>query len=402
LIRGSCARIKIALLMIFFLLLAFPSSGEAASKLEQFPASKEAGQPGQLLWKLSGLGKLSSNIIFAPNGNLLVPSNNKLNCVNPEGKLIWEMQSKGKGVLGSPILTESGAVFFASGSVLQEGKLNGALGWDFSVYAEGKAQKTPLLARGPGNILYLPLPDALYAVDTVGHYAWMLSPWESSDGKTSKLINPRTFLACTADEQAFYVVFGDKAGNYKLAAINAKGEYLWKYWLGDISSAFLLTDNEGKIYASVNFKKTAQGSKGGKLNQGKVYCFKNSSGNSPLWSNSFSVANQITAPVLGNSKTLYFTGGNKLYALDTEKGKVLWDTPLLKLVSTAAVSPNGYIYGGSSDGYLFAIKPSGRLAWFRQLDGAVERAPLIGPDNFIYVHTAKGSLYKIKDNFKES
>ena len=85
------------------------------------------------------------------------------------------------------------------------------------------------------------------------------------------------------------------------------------------------------------------------------------------------MANQITAPVLGNSKTLYFTGGNKLYALDTEKGKVLWDTPLLKLVSTAAVSPNGYIYGGSSDGYLFAIKPSGRLAWFRQLDGAVER-----------------------------
>ncbi|MDD3879494.1 MAG: PQQ-binding-like beta-propeller repeat protein [Syntrophomonas sp.] len=401
-IRGFCGRIKIALFMIFFLLLAYSSSSEAASKLEQFPAAKEAGQPGQLLWKLSGLGKLSTDIVFAPNGNLLFPSNNKLICINPEGKLIWEMQGKGKGSLGSPVLTEDGAIFFAGGSVIQEGKLNGALGWDFSVYGEGKGQKTPLLAHGPGNILYLPLSDALYAVDTVGHYVWMLSPWESSDGRTSKLINPRTFLACTADEQAFYLVFGDKAGNYKLAAINAKGEYLWKYWLGDISSAYLLTDNEGKLYASVNFKKGSRGNKGSKLNQGKVYCFKNSSGNSPLWSSSFSVANQITAPVLGNSKTLYFTGGNKLYALDTEKGKVLWDTPLLKLVSTPAVSPNGYIYGGSSDGYFFAVKPSGRLAWFRQLDGAVERAPLVGTDNFIYVHTGKGNLYKIKDNFKES
>ena len=80
---------------------------------------------------------------------------------------------------------------------------------DFSVYAEGKARKRRYWPRS-GNILYLPLPDALYAVDTVGHYAWMLSPWESSDGKTSKLINPRTFLACTADEQAFMLFLGTR------------------------------------------------------------------------------------------------------------------------------------------------------------------------------------------------
>jgi len=73
LIRGFYNRIGIALFVVFFLLLAFPASGEAASKLEQFPAAKEAGQPGQLLWKLSGLGKLSTDIIFAPNATCFFP-----------------------------------------------------------------------------------------------------------------------------------------------------------------------------------------------------------------------------------------------------------------------------------------------------------------------------------------
>lgn len=316
--------------------------------------------------------------------------------------MLWEMRSKGKGNLGSPVMSESGAIYFASASAIQEGKLNGALGWDFSIYAEGKAPKTPLLARGPGNILYLPLPDALYAIDTVGHYVWMLSPWETSDGKASKLTKPRTFLACCADDKAFYIVFGDKAGNYKLAAIGAKGEYLWNYWLGDINSAFLLADKAGKIYASVNYNKSARGSGGSKLNQGKVYCFKNTLGRTPLWSSTFLVSDEISMPALGNNKTLYFRGGNKIYALDAEKGKTLWDTPLLRLKSAPAVSKKGYIYAGSSDGYLYAIKPSGRMAWYRQLEGAIERAPLMGPDNNIYVHTGKGNLYKVKDNFKES
>lgn len=393
--------LKIVLLALLFLLLSFPPGSEAAGKLERFSAREEADKPCQIIWKLSGLGKLSSDIIFAPNDNLLLASGNKLNCYNSEGKLEWELPSPGKAAIGNPVLTDAGTIFFASASVLQEGKLNGALGWSISIYAEGKGQKTSFLARGPGNILYLPLPDALYAADTLGRYVWMLSPWESADGKASKLINPRTIIACTADDKAFYVVFGEKAGNYKLAAINSRGEYLWKYWLGDISSASLITDNEGKLYAAVNFKKAAKGSQGTKLNQAKLYCFQNNKGNTPMWSSSFSVSDQISAVAL-DDKILYFCGSNKLYALDREKGKILWDTPLSKLISPPAVSPGGYVYAGSSEGYLFALKPSGRLAWFRELDGAVERAPLIGPDNYIYVHTAKGSLYKIKDNFKES
>ncbi len=394
----------IALAMVLFFTLSFPPAGEAASKLERFSALEEADKPCQLIWKLSGLGKLSADIISAPNGRLLVNSNNKLSCYNNEGGLEWEISNPGKGAIGTPVLTDTGSIYFAAGSLLQEGKLNGALGWSVSVYAEGKGQKTAYLARGPGNILYLPLPDALYAVDTLGHYVWMLSPWESVDGKTSKLINPRTIIACTADKEAFYVIFGEKSGNYRLAAINARGEYLWKYWLGDISFASLLTDGEGTLYAVANFKKSAKGGSGSskaKLNQAKVYCFRNDCGNTPIWSSSFSISDQIASVTLDDNN-LYFTGSNKLYVLDKVKGKTLWDTPLAKLVSPPAVSPSGYIYGGSSEGYIYALKPSGRLAWYRELDGAVERAPLLGTDGYIYVHTAKGSLYKAKDNFRES
>ena len=68
--------------MILFLLLACPANLEAAAKLEQFPAAQEAKQHCQLLWRLSGVGKLGADMVFAPNGNLLFSAGNKLNCIN--------------------------------------------------------------------------------------------------------------------------------------------------------------------------------------------------------------------------------------------------------------------------------------------------------------------------------
>jgi len=56
------------------------------------------------------------------------------------------------------------------------------------------------------------------------------------------------------------------------------------------------------------------------------------------------------------------------------------------------------IYAGSSKGTLYAIGSNGRLDWSRELEGAIEQVPLLGPDGYIYVCTQKGNLYKIRDN----
>ncbi len=389
---------KLFIVLLVAFLLVQPEA--EAAQLDRFFDNNDSSQPSQIIWKLSGMGRLSGDIIFAPNGNLLLPLGKKVACVNPAGKVLWEIKSRAS--LGSLMPTANGSIFAACGAGVQETKLNGAAGWDFSVFADAKGLKSPLLASGPANILYLPLPDALYAVDTVGHYAWMLSPWESSDGKASKVVVPRTFMACASDDDAFYVVYGEKSGKYKLAAINSRGEYLWKYWLGNINSAYLLPDGNGRLYASVNFKKSSGGQSKSKLNSAKIYCFNNKNGSSPLWENSIKTSNELTAPAL-SADTVYATGSNKVWAFEAANGKSIWETPLLEVVSPPATGRDGRrIYAGSSENKLYALNNSGRMAWHRDLDSAVIRAPLAGPDDFIYVATQKGSIYKIIDNYNGS
>ncbi|MDD3364581.1 MAG: PQQ-binding-like beta-propeller repeat protein, partial [Syntrophomonas sp.] len=373
----------------------------------------EAQQSAQISWKLPGLGKLSGNMILAPNGKLLIPLGNKIVCVDLQGKVLWETKGSSSGAMGQPIIGENDSIYAANASSVQETKLNGTNAWSFSVYSGAKGSKAPLLASGLNNILYLPLPNALYAVNLSGHYVWMLSPWDSSEANNTKLTTTREFLACTADKQAFYVVYGEK-GSYRLAAISNQGKFLWTYWLGDITRANLLTAEDGRLIVTASFNKSS-GSTGRKtsgstagstkksaaLKTGKVYSFRIENGSSPEWQYTLKTTTDLSMSVLYKNKILYLTGGNKLFALNAGNGSIIWEEPLLNLVSPPVVDPQTErIYAGSSDGALFAVNQTGRMDWNRTLDGSIDRAPLVGPDGFLYVFTQKGSLYKIRDNMK--
>ncbi len=390
------------ILLAVFILLAAVLPAQAANQLEIYNTSKEANQSGQIIWKLYGVGKVTEDIVVAPNGNLLLSIGNKMLCINPEGKILWEAKSAG-GTMGKPIPVPSGSIYTASGSAVQETKLNGAGGWKYSVYSGAKAAKKGMLAGGGDDIIYLPLPDALYAMDTAGHHAWILSPWESGESKSSKVNNPKTFMACTADQKAFYVVYGEKKG-YKLASFDKTGKSLWTYWLGDITKAYLTFDNNGRLIASVIFKKgSSSGSSKSKLNTCKLYCFQPSDGRNPLWISSFSLSNELSNPFITTDNIIYVTGGSKIYAVEGSSGKILWYEPLLDLVSPPTASAEtGRIYAGSSDGSLYAVNKAGRMVWSRQLDGDIERSPIIGHDQYIYVITKKGNLYKLIDKYQGS
>ncbi|MDD2619973.1 MAG: PQQ-binding-like beta-propeller repeat protein [Syntrophomonadaceae bacterium] len=387
-------RIMLALLIV--LALAIPA--HSANQLEIYNTGKEASKAGQIIWKLYGVGKVTEDIVIAPNGNLLLSMGSKLVCINPQGKMLWEAKGAG-GTMGKPLPVPSGAIYTAGGSAVQEIKINGVSGWNYSIYAGTKGAKKEMLAGGAENIIYLPLPDALYAVDTSGHHAWILSPWESSEGNSTKVNNPKTFLTCIADKQACYVVYGEKKG-YKLAAIDKQGKYLWSYWFGDITRAYLSFDNSGRLIASVSFKKGTAGNDSSKLNTCKLYCFQPTDGKTALWTSSFKISNELSSLYIAADNSIYVSGGSKLYAIEGSTGKRLWEDPLLKLVSPPVANPaNGRIYAGSSDGVLYAVNKSGRMIWSRQLDGAVEMAPVISSDQYIYVITKKGNLYKIIDKY---
>ena len=96
---------------------------------------------------------------------------------------------------------------------------------------------------------------------------------------------------------------------------------------------------------------------------------------------------------------LYVIGGNNIYGLDAGTGILKYENRPADLVSVPAVDEkNKRIYAGSSKGLLYAIGSNGRLDWSRELEGAIEQAPLLGADGYIYVCTQKGNLYKIRDN----
>ena len=389
------------LLVVFMIFLfIFPLTAQAAPKLEQYYHPSETRQKGQIIWKLSGLGKPSEPLFLVPNNKLIVLAGSKMLCIDLQGNLLWETK-EGNGKMGAPIITENGSIFTAGKGMVVETKPNGARGWTFTALPGGK-DKQPQLAGGPNNLIYLPLPYALYALDTKGHTIWNFSPWDSSDRFTTKTTAKRSFMDCAADEQTFFAVSADEKAAYKLVAIDSKGNRLWTYWLGDIIGVNILPGEQERVYVTATLKPSKRQAGGksssGKLNQGRIYCFDRNSGKKPLWQYNVKVTDTLTAPVLSKG-LVYFVGGSNIYVLNADTGTLKFENRLSNLVSVPAIDENSKrVYVGSSKGTLYAIGSNGRLDWSRELEGAIEQAPLLGADGYIYVCTQKGNLYKIRDN----
>jgi outer membrane protein assembly factor BamB len=60
-----------------------------------------------------------------------------------------------------------------------------------------------------------------------------------------------------------------------------------------------------------------------------------------------------------------------------------------------AVGPDGTVYVGTADGYLFGVGPEGVLAWSYTLEGAVVWAPVVEASGRLYVATAAQRLYSL-------
>lgn len=384
--------------MIFVFI--FPLTAQAAPKLEQYNHPSETRQKGQIIWKLSGLGKPSEPLILVPDDKLIILAGSKMLCINLQGSLLWEAKV-GNGKIGNPIVTENGSIFTAGNGMVVETKINGARGWTFTALPGGK-DKEPQLAGGPNNLIYLPLPYALYALDTNGHTVWNFSPWDNSERFTIKTADKRSFMDCAADERTFFAVYTNEKAAHKMAAIDSQGNLLWTYWMGDLMAVNIVPGEQERVYVTATLKPSKQQAGGksssGKLNQGRIYCFDRNSGKKPLWQYNVKVSDCLTEPVLSGN-LLYVIGGSNMYGLDADTGILKYENRLANLVSVPAVDENSKrVYAGSSKGALYAIGSNGRLDWHRELEGAIENAPLLGPDGYIYVYTQKGNLYKIRDN----
>ncbi len=78
------------LLVVFMIFIfIFPLTAQAAAKLEQYNHPSETRQKGQIIWKLSGLGKPSEPLILVPDDKLIILAGSKMLCINLQGNLLW-------------------------------------------------------------------------------------------------------------------------------------------------------------------------------------------------------------------------------------------------------------------------------------------------------------------------
>jgi len=65
------------------------------------------------------------------------------------------------------------------------------------------------------------------------------------------------------------------------------------------------------------------------------------------------------------------------------------------ICSTPAVAPDGTIYVGSNDGYLYSLKNDGSIKWTFLTGGWIITAPAIGSNGIIYVGSLDGKVYAV-------
>jgi outer membrane protein assembly factor BamB len=341
-------------------------------------------------WKLTRLGKPFSDPVVAPNGLMYFITGKNLLALDTGGKQILNIKSPADSGDPRPVFLPNGSILLAGQSSVQEIKANGGSGWRISI-TDGKkqARSNPLLTSGPDNLLYLPLPTGLYAVDTNGNYRWKMT-WEESESRNPLIDTKREILACAADEQYLYTVYGSKDAGYTLAAVDAAGDRAWRYSLGSIKEAGLATDLEGNLCVTANTAKAAKGQSAGRL-----YFFESGSGGDPAWIYS-TLYNDLTAPGFSNDGRVYFCAGECLFAINASSGKEIWRDKLYKAATRPFVdNATGIIYLGTDDNRLLAVGSQGRLMWGMELEGNITVQPLNTSDGKLYVATDKGVLYMI-------
>lgn len=389
-------RKHIAGLLLLIFIACCPLRLLASADIEYYNSLAEKAQTkAQIIWKRSGAGK-TADILFLPNHTIILPLSDKVLCIDEQGLVKWESKSQGKG--GIPVWLGGTSIFAPGMGSVQEIKLNGASGWNIAVVPATKGLKTPMLA-GYTDLVYLPATEGLYALKTDGKIAWIMSPWESTDNYKLKTPAGRSFLTCAADSNTFYLIKTDEKGKYQLKAISSQGTNLWSFWLGDVLSAWLYPDGQGKVYLTTTIKPNQSGSKkNSKLNNGYIYCFERD-GKRPLWQTNIKIANTLSQPVFSTDGTLYCTTTDHLFAINSVNGQLIWDNVFPALTSPPGVDDQkDRIYVGTSEENLLAISKQGSYIWTRKLEGAIEMRPYPN-DGYIYVQTKKGNLFKIKDVF---
>ncbi|OHB74053.1 MAG: hypothetical protein A2Z34_05525, partial [Planctomycetes bacterium RBG_16_59_8] len=104
------------------------------------------------------------------------------------------------------------------------------------------------------------------------------------------------------------------------------------------------------------------------------------------------VGGMARADAAESDGVLYIPSKNRLYAIQTESGRLAWDFSAGDDLETSPVVSGGVVYVGSNDRKLIAVRGGKRL-WESKLDGVVSAGPIFaGNSQTILLGTSEGTF----------
>ncbi|MGM0510358.1 MAG: PQQ-binding-like beta-propeller repeat protein [Thermoplasmatota archaeon] len=116
---------------------------------------------------------------------------------------------------------------------------------------------------------------------------------------------------------------------------------------------------------------------------------------------SFDMSNWVwSSAAISEEGTLYIgsTDGN-LYAINSTDGNLIWSFETGDdIVSSPAIDEQGNIYVGSQDNHLYSLYPNGTLRWEFETDGMIHSSPAISQNGTVYVGSDDTYFYGISQS----
>jgi outer membrane protein assembly factor BamB len=308
----------------------------------------EGPASAEVVWTHEASAPFRAQVAIGADGGVYAPSlDGHIYCFNALGQLRWERDLGGPNY-GSPLVDEDGNVYVGSDShSFWALASDGATRWRLDT--EAAADTGAVL--GPEGRIFFGAGHDLWAVTTEGEVVWRF-----------RTLGKVYSTPAVDDDGTIYVGSQDD----HLYAVAPDGRVRWSYRTrGDNDSSPVIGD-DGTVYFGSDDRRVYALSRDGELR----------------WSQD--LEGYIRGPVGltrdGAVLVPVYGPRPRLVSLDAATGELRWFFPVTVadsaetgVASGPLVDSVGRIYFGANDDYLYALAPTGELAWVFQTAGDVLR-----------------------------
>lgn len=335
---------------------------------------------GTLKWKFQTGGYIWASPVIGNDGMVYVASKDgKMYAIDGStGAMKWEFAAQNSvfEMHSTAAIGSDDTLYFGSsgGNIFALDGKTGAVKW---TYAAGRPVNSSPLLDGAG-ILYVGTGDAfdtgsgsLLAIDSsTGTKKWETVTTNGVESSPSQGANGTIYIG----DGGF-----DTGNVYAIDSSTGAIQWTWAAPSGVESSPSIGED--GTVYVGVR-------------NAGGLFALNPNTG-SLIWS--YSAFDVRDCPSIGADGSLYFgSSDNNIYAL-TSSGQLKWKFQTGdQCKATPVLTPNGVLYGGGKDGFLYALNAStGTQKWKFDIGDYMFSTPAIAKDGSVVFTSFDGAVYAL-------